>query len=134
PVSGEPADLVFHDFFSPAVAPRLWGRKIFSRIRESMREDGLLLTYSAATRTRSALLLAGFRVGRGPGTPMKTESTQATLRGRLDEPLGRDWLEKLGRSARPLPEDAGPAEAALAALRACEQFSVAAIDIKRQPL
>jgi queuine tRNA-ribosyltransferase len=115
---GCPADLVFHDFYSPAVSPGLWGRQVFARVRETMSEQGLLLTYSAATRVRTALLLAGFRVGRGPGTPMKAESTQATVSGSLAEPLTRDWLEHVARSSRPFPDDSRLAsvDAGLAAL------------------
>ena len=56
-------------------------------------------TYSRATVIRTALLLAGFYVGRGVGSGVKEETTQAATRMELlAEPLGRDWFGRAQRS------------------------------------
>lgn len=101
-----PADVVFYDFYAPPTDPRLWGYEVFSRLRPRLREGGVLCTYSCSTAVRSALMLAGFRVGRGAGTARKRETTVASPSAKaLTEPLGRGWIEKLRRSHRPLPAD-----------------------------
>ncbi len=100
-------DLIFWDFYSPAVCPSLWSLELFATVR-SRAPRALLFTYSAATPVRVALLLAGFHVGRsqseGSATPIKSESTMAVAssedRSALISPLGEDWLKKLERSSR----------------------------------
>ncbi len=68
-------------------------------------------TYSAATATRSALLLAGFAVGVGDTTFAGKQTTQAAVGiERLARPLDRRWLERLARSSAAFPADA-PADA-----------------------
>jgi queuine tRNA-ribosyltransferase len=58
-----------------------------------------LFTYSASTRVRAALLLAGFHVGYGWSTGLKRETTAAATRlGLLEKPLDSRWLERLARS------------------------------------
>lgn len=128
-----PPEVVFYDFYSPKAAPQLWTVGCFKRLFsacESRRQKGLstvLTTYSAATFVRSALLLAGFAVGYGAETEMKSETTIAsTLLNELKRPLGKPWLERLLRSSKPLPIDvsASEKEAALTRLQANNQFSL----------
>lgn len=101
------ADVVFYDFYAPAACPELWGLRAFQRLRPFVREDGIVCTYSCSTAVRSALLLAGFYVGRGEGTARKRETTVASpSRGVLQSPLTIEWLAKLRRSQAPFPSDA----------------------------
>jgi queuine tRNA-ribosyltransferase len=101
------ADLVYFDFYAPAVAPELWGYGMFSKIFPKVSpQDGLLITYSSTKAVRTAMLLAGFFVGDGVPTPMKHETTLASpSRVSLRSPLTREWLSRLDRSAKPLPPD-----------------------------
>jgi queuine tRNA-ribosyltransferase len=116
------ADVVFWDPFSPRATPALWTTAAFAALRSACREGATVHTYSAATATRSALLLAGFAVGVGDATGMGKDTTQAALeRTALARPLDRRWLERLARSAAPFPTDA-PADA-LARIAALPQFS-----------
>lgn len=96
-------ELIFFDFYPPAVTPELWGVEVFSRIRRHA-QHATLFTYSAATRVRAALLLAGFVVGYGRSTDAKLESTVAsTALSELDRPLDARWLSRLMRSHDRVP-------------------------------
>jgi queuine tRNA-ribosyltransferase len=89
-------------------------------------QSTVLTTYSAATFVRSALLLAGFSVGYGAETALKSETTFAsTILSELKRPLGNAWLDRLFRSSKPLPIDVPETEkeAALTRIRASDQFS-----------
>jgi queuine tRNA-ribosyltransferase len=124
-LDGEPsacADVVFWDPFSPRSNPELWSTRAFVALRRLCRAGASVHTYSGATATRSALLLAGFAVGLGDGAGDKQQSTTvAALRAdELDRPLDRRWLERLSRSSVPFPADA-PADA-LARVAAHPQF------------
>lgn len=115
------ADVVFWDPFSPRANPELWTVAAFSALRPLCREGATLHTYSGATATRTALLLAGFWVGLGATTESGRQTTQAATGARaLDRPLDRGFLDRLGRSSAPFPVDA-PADA-LCRIRALPQF------------
>jgi queuine tRNA-ribosyltransferase len=100
------ADLVYFDFYSPAICPELWSREVFSKLLRQMKKDALLITYSATKAVRAAMLLAGFWVGKGVPTRMKQETTVASLDPMiLKTPLDLAWLKSLERSGKPLPEN-----------------------------
>jgi queuine tRNA-ribosyltransferase len=115
------ADVVFWDPFSPRANPELWTMAAFAALRLACRNGATVHTYSAATATRSALLLAGFAVGVGDDTFAGKQTTQAAvgIEG-LARPLDRRWLERLARSSAALPADA-PADA-LARIAGASQF------------
>jgi queuine tRNA-ribosyltransferase len=103
----ELADLVFWDPFSPRVNPALWTAGAFTTLRARCAPGCTLFTYSTATATRSALLLAGFQVGTGDPSGPKEETTAAALPPAAPaRPLEARWLERLARSSAALPDDA----------------------------
>ena len=55
-------DVVYQDAFSPSVNPMLWTQEYFADIKNSLREDGIITTYSTALKTRLALYNNGFLV------------------------------------------------------------------------
>lgn len=57
-------NFIFLDAFTPAKCPTLWSYDFFCELYSKLEPDGLLLTYSNATTVRSALLRAGFYVGK----------------------------------------------------------------------
>ncbi|MGC4089089.1 MAG: MnmC family methyltransferase [Polyangiaceae bacterium] len=119
--AAESADVVFWDPFSPLQNPELWTVAAFQALHRLCRSGATFFTYSAATATRSALLLAGFAVGEGDITGFGKRTTQAALHAKdLSAPLGKRWLERLARSSAPFPSDAPPD--ALACIAACAQF------------
>lgn len=119
---GAAADIIFWDPYSPRMNPTLWSVAAFAAVRRCCRIGATLHTYSGATATRSALLLAGFMVGVGEPTGEGRTGTCAALRrDDLAHPLDARWLARLARSSAPLPADA-PADA-LAQIAALPQFT-----------
>ena len=116
------ADVVFWDPFSPRANPTLWSVSAFTTLRRACRTGATVHTYSAATATRSALLLAGFSVGVGDGIGDKEGTTVGAVDARdLTRPLDRRWLERLSRSTAPFPSDAPPD--AMARISGLPQFA-----------
>jgi queuine tRNA-ribosyltransferase len=115
------ADVVFWDPFSPKANPDLWTHAAFAALRARCGEGATVFTYSTATATRAALLLAGFFVGAGdPSGPKEETTAAATDPALLARPLDLRWLARLERSSAPFPPDA-PADA-LERVRAHPQF------------
>jgi queuine tRNA-ribosyltransferase len=105
------ADIIFWDPFSPSKNPEMWNVHAFTELARVCQKEATVHTYSAATATRSSLLLAGFSVGVGPGTHDGKETTIAcylpSIRDRvLERPLDRRWLDRLARSSLPFAPDA----------------------------
>ncbi len=116
------ADIVFWDPFSPKSNPLLWNVGAFTAVRRLCRAGATLHTYSAATATRAAMLLAGFAVGAGDPCGKALQSTVAALDPRdLRTPLDLRWLQRWERSSAPLPSDA-PSNAAKR-IREAPQFT-----------
>lgn len=116
------ADIVFWDPFSPRANPALWTLAAFAALFRLCRPGATVHTYSGATSTRSALLLAGFTVGVGDDVGVDKQSTCAAMRVEdLAAPLDRRFIERLQRSSAPFPADA-PADA-LARIAALPQFA-----------
>lgn len=122
---------ILWDPFSPAKNPAMWTLPLFASVRALVGDwPCQLATYSRATLIRTALLLAGWRVGRGAATGEKEETTlAATQRALVGAPLDAAWLDRVRRStsAEPLTGDAyrqAPlSDAAWECLRALPQFS-----------
>ena len=124
-------EIIYFDFYAPQTCPDLWGLQIFKNIYEStlpLRNQKIptrLATYSAATPVRVALLLAGFYVGYGTSTGIKSETTLASTHlSDLEQPLGSEWLAKLERSEAPVPYGWNPerAQEAHSRILTCGQF------------
>ena len=124
-LAGEPAgaaDVVFWDPYSARHNPGLWSLAAFTALRRCCRPGVTLHTYSGATATRAALLLAGFVVGVGDESGEQRAGTCAALRGEdLVRPLDLRWLARLSRSSAAFPADA-PADA-LARISRHPQFA-----------
>jgi tRNA U34 5-methylaminomethyl-2-thiouridine-forming methyltransferase MnmC len=122
---------IFHDAWSPKKNPQMWTGALFGELFQVIEpgQDCVLSTYSRATVIRTALLLAGFFVGRGVGIGVKEETTQAATRLELlADPLGVDWLGRAERShaAEPFVDSfrqAPLSERSLEGLRGHPQFS-----------
>ena len=74
------------------------------RVRQVLAPGGVLSTYSASTRTRVTLLLAGFWVGAGAAAAAKKETTVASDGpAALVAPLGARWIQRWRRSSARAP-------------------------------
>lgn len=98
---------ILFDPFSPSKNPAMWTRQLFAAIFSRLKSSGAcaLATYSRSTMVRTALLLAGFFVGKGRPIGLKEETTiAANTLDLIREPLDARWLEQAERSdsAEPL--------------------------------
>ncbi len=66
-------DLIYFDAFGARVQPELWTENIFERMFKSLKNNGVLVTYSAKGSVRRAMQSVGFSVERLEGPPGKRE-------------------------------------------------------------
>ena len=71
-------NLIYFDAFGARVQPELWTEEIFQLMYNSLKENGILVTYSAKGSVRRALQTVGFLVEKLPGPPGKREMLRAT--------------------------------------------------------
>ena len=71
-------NVIYFDAFGPRVQPNLWTEFIFKKMYDSLRLNGILVTYSAKGSVRRNLQSVGFLVERLPGPPGKREMLRAT--------------------------------------------------------
>jgi tRNA U34 5-methylaminomethyl-2-thiouridine-forming methyltransferase MnmC len=71
-------DLIYFDAFGAKNQPELWTEAIFLRMYNAIKENGVLVTYSAKGSVRRAMQAVGFSVERIPGPPGKREMLRAT--------------------------------------------------------
>ena len=95
-------DAVFHDPFSHLKNPELWSLEFFREERRLMSGTGVLTTYSAAPQVRSALLDAGFIIGRGPVFGNKRGATMASRSPAIPS-LSRAEIVELRKNPQSLP-------------------------------
>ena len=65
-------DIVYQDAFSPSSNPILWTKESFYDIKNAMKKEGVLTTYSIALRTRIALYENGFNLYLNEGEEYRT--------------------------------------------------------------
>jgi tRNA U34 5-methylaminomethyl-2-thiouridine-forming methyltransferase MnmC len=70
-------DVVYFDAFGPEVQPEMWSKSIFKKIYDSLKENGILVTYCAKGSVKRTLKEVGFMVENLPGPPGKREMTRA---------------------------------------------------------
>ncbi len=74
---GFQADVIFLDPFSPPRCPQLWTVEFLALVARCLHPDGVLVTYSCAAAVRSALQLAGLKLGAIPGVGRRWPGTIA---------------------------------------------------------
>jgi tRNA U34 5-methylaminomethyl-2-thiouridine-forming methyltransferase MnmC len=70
--------LIYFDAFGARVQPELWTTDIFRKMYDSLKDKGVLVTYSAKGSVRRAMLEVGFSIERLEGPPGKREMLRAT--------------------------------------------------------
>jgi tRNA U34 5-methylaminomethyl-2-thiouridine-forming methyltransferase MnmC len=70
-------DLIYFDAFGAQVQPELWTEVSFKKMFKAMKNEGVLVTYSAKGSVRRAMQSAGFKVERLEGPPGKREMLRA---------------------------------------------------------
>ncbi|MGA2676885.1 MAG: MnmC family methyltransferase [Methanobacterium sp.] len=82
-------DIIFLDPFSPLLTPELYTLDFFKALKQVIKKDGLILTYTSAAPVRSAFIEAGFNVGEGPRFGRKRGGTIASISAEL---ISKDLL------------------------------------------
>jgi tRNA U34 5-methylaminomethyl-2-thiouridine-forming methyltransferase MnmC len=70
-------NLVYFDAFGPSVQPEMWTDEVFSKIRNTMTENGILVTYCAKGSVKRTLKNIGFEIQSLQGPPGKREMIRA---------------------------------------------------------
>lgn len=71
-------NLIYFDAFGARVQPELWTVSIFQKMFYALKNNGVLVTYSAKGSVRRALQEVGFTVEKLAGPPGKREMLRAT--------------------------------------------------------
>jgi tRNA U34 5-methylaminomethyl-2-thiouridine-forming methyltransferase MnmC len=70
-------DLIYFDAFGYRVQPELWSTQIFRKMYESLKLNGVLVTYAARSVIKRSMIEVGFTVEKLPGAPGKREMFRA---------------------------------------------------------
>jgi len=89
------ANAIFLDPFSPPKCPQLWTVEFIAKVVQCLAPQGRLATYSCAAAVRSALLLAGLKIGSTKGTARKSPGTVAAYIEDNLTPLSQQEYEHL---------------------------------------
>ncbi len=73
-------DIVFYDAFGPSAQANMWTIEIFTQLFNSLKENGLFVTYCAKGQVKRDLKAVGFSIESRPGPPGKREMTLAWKR------------------------------------------------------
>ncbi|MFY9151400.1 MAG: tRNA (5-methylaminomethyl-2-thiouridine)(34)-methyltransferase MnmD [Prolixibacteraceae bacterium] len=66
-------DLVYYDAFAPVKQPEMWTDELLEKVANSVKKDGIFVTYCAKGSVRRALIGFGFHMERIPGPIGKKE-------------------------------------------------------------
>jgi len=70
-------NLIYYDAFAPAAQPGLWAIDVFERLFNSLKQEGILVTYCSKGDVRRAMQAAGFTIEKLKGPPGKREMIRA---------------------------------------------------------
>ncbi|HEX3013738.1 MAG TPA: MnmC family methyltransferase [Methanobacterium sp.] len=93
--TGKKYDAVFLDPFSPLKSPELYTFDFFFILKNLLKDDGVVLTYTSASPVRSAMIHAGFHVGEGPLFGRKSGGTVASKDAEIIEKSLSDNDERM---------------------------------------
>ena len=71
-------NLIYFDAFGIRVQPELWTEEIFQKMYNSLKPNGVLVTYAANGNARRAMQAVGFKVEKLVGPPGKKEMLRGT--------------------------------------------------------
>jgi tRNA U34 5-methylaminomethyl-2-thiouridine-forming methyltransferase MnmC len=71
-------DLIYFDAFGYRVQPELWSTAIFRKMFDSLKSNGVLVTYAARGVVKRSMIEVGFTVEKLAGPPGKREMFRAT--------------------------------------------------------
>lgn len=74
-------DLIYFDAFGYRVQPELWSTEIFQKMYNSLKPNGVLVTYAARGVVKRSMIAVGFTVEKLAGPPGKREMFRAFKKG-----------------------------------------------------
>lgn len=74
--SSQQFDIIYFDAFSPSEQPELWTERIFKKMHDLLKENGILVTYCAQGQMKRNIKQTGFKVESLPGALGKREMTR----------------------------------------------------------
>ncbi len=80
-------DAIFLDPFSPLKSPELYTNEFFRCLRNLLKPDGVILTYTSAAPVRAAVIKSGLHVGEGPSFKRSGGTIASLNQDRIDKPL-----------------------------------------------
>jgi len=80
---GKKYDAIFLDPFSPLKSPELYSVEFLLILKNLLRDDGVILTYTSAAPVRAAMILADLHVGEGPRFGRKMGGTTASKSSKM---------------------------------------------------
>lgn len=97
-------DAVFLDPFSPLKSPELYSLEFFLILKNLLKDDGVILTYTSAAPVRSAMVHAGLHVGEGPSFGRKSGGTIASISpGNIEKSLSANDERMIALSDAGIP-------------------------------
>lgn len=73
-------DIIYFDAFGPRVQPEMWTTTLFQKLYNSLKKEGIFVTYCAKGQVKRDLKAVGFEVETLPGPPGKREMTRGWKR------------------------------------------------------
>lgn len=70
-------DIIYFDAFAPSAQPELWTNQVFNSMFQSLKNNGILVTYCAKGIVKRTLKSVGFKIESLPGPIGKREMTRA---------------------------------------------------------
>lgn len=83
-------DAIFLDPFSPLKSPELYTEEFLRILKNLLKENGIILTYTSAAPVRAGLVNCGLQVGEGPSFERSGGTVAALNPEVIDIPLSRD--------------------------------------------
>jgi tRNA U34 5-methylaminomethyl-2-thiouridine-forming methyltransferase MnmC len=96
-------DAIFLDPFSPAKSPELYTLEFFLKLKNLLKNDGIILTYTSAAPVRSAMVHAGLYVGEGPQFGRRGGTLAAKNPEIIKKPLSMDDERMIALSDAGIP-------------------------------
>lgn len=76
-IDNDAFDLIYFDAFGYRAQPECWSTEIFQRMYNSLKLNGVLVTYAARGVVKRSMIEVGFTVEKLPGAPGKREMFRA---------------------------------------------------------
>ncbi len=95
-------DIVYQDAFSPTVNPTLWTQEYFADIKDAMKEDAILTTYSIALKTRLALYENSFNIYLNCGDNFRDSTVASIAKLEIFKPIDMEHKISCNPDVQPL--------------------------------